>query len=167
MAKWYDEYLTDQEKKHLQVGQKGIRARQRKQIHEQNVKTAQANTLERERQSGAAYAKKMQSDSDRSREEIRKAFVNQRVEQKYDRNRAEQKYVRNASDSATRRQVSISTPTLKSAAYQNIRNQKATMIPLRVKQSANRISRGDSDTLRAVKMSTPTLKEAYKKNRVR
>ena len=30
MAKWYDQYLTQDERKHLQVGQKGIRARQRK-----------------------------------------------------------------------------------------------------------------------------------------
>ena len=29
MAKWYDPWLTDQEKKSLQVGQKGIRARRR------------------------------------------------------------------------------------------------------------------------------------------
>ena len=28
MAKWYDPWLTSQEKKNLQVGQKGIRARQ-------------------------------------------------------------------------------------------------------------------------------------------
>lgn len=31
MAKWYDPWLTSQEKKNLQVGQKGIRARQRQQ----------------------------------------------------------------------------------------------------------------------------------------
>jgi hypothetical protein len=81
MAKWYDEYLTDQEKKHLQVGQKGIRARQRKQTHEQNVKTAQANTLERERKGGEAYANKMQSDWNRSRNTIKKAFTENHVAQ--------------------------------------------------------------------------------------
>ena len=31
MAKWYDQWLTDQERRQLQVGQKGIRARRRKQ----------------------------------------------------------------------------------------------------------------------------------------
>ena len=31
MAKWYDQWLTEQERAHLQVGQKGIRARRRKQ----------------------------------------------------------------------------------------------------------------------------------------
>jgi hypothetical protein len=36
MAKWYDQYLTEQERKHLQVGQKGIRARNRKQQEAEN-----------------------------------------------------------------------------------------------------------------------------------
>ena len=45
MAKWYDPYLTDQEKKRLQVGQKGIRARQRKQAIEQNVPNAAAGVV--------------------------------------------------------------------------------------------------------------------------
>ena len=45
MAKWYDPYLTDQEKKRLQVGQKGIRARQRKQTIEKNVPNAAAGVV--------------------------------------------------------------------------------------------------------------------------
>lgn len=31
MSKWYDQWLTEQERAHLQVGQKGIRARRRRQ----------------------------------------------------------------------------------------------------------------------------------------
>ena len=75
MANWYDEYLTEQERNNLQVGQKGIRARRRKQVHENNVKTAQQQTLERERKSGEAYAKKMQNDTGRSREILKNAFL--------------------------------------------------------------------------------------------
>ena len=70
MAKWYDEYLTEQEKAHLQVGQKGIRARRRKAAHESNVANAQRQTLERERQQGAAYAQKAQSDYNRGRQAV-------------------------------------------------------------------------------------------------
>ena len=108
MAKWYDQYLTEQERKNLQVGQKGIRARNRKQeeaenrgyprssipvsqpskanaeagitarkTREQNVKTAQQNTLAREKQSGAAYAQKMQGDAAR-RKAIQDAFRKKR-----------------------------------------------------------------------------------------
>ena len=66
MANWYDEWLTPQEKSNLQVGQKGIRARRRMKAHEGNVQTAQQQTLERERQQGAAYAQKMQQDTARS-----------------------------------------------------------------------------------------------------
>ena len=36
MAKWYDQWLTEQERNNLQVGQKGIRARRRKQEDEAN-----------------------------------------------------------------------------------------------------------------------------------
>lgn len=66
MANWYDEWLTPQERSHLQVGQKGIRARRRQQAHEGNVQRAQQQTLDRERRQGAAYAQKMQQDTARS-----------------------------------------------------------------------------------------------------
>jgi translation initiation factor 2 beta subunit (eIF-2beta)/eIF-5 len=75
MAKWYDEYLTEQEKARLQVGQKGIRARRRKEAQESNVRNAQQQTLERERQQGAAYANKMQKDTARSKEILQNAFA--------------------------------------------------------------------------------------------
>ena len=75
MAKWYDEWLTPTEQKTLQVGQKGIRARQRKATHEKNVETAQKNTLAREAAGGEAYAKKMQSDYNRSKSILNNAFV--------------------------------------------------------------------------------------------
>ena len=74
MAKWYDEWLTPTEQKQLQVGQKGIRARQRKATHEKNVNTAQKNTLAREAASGEAYASKMKSDWERSRKILNNAF---------------------------------------------------------------------------------------------
>lgn len=75
MAKWYDEYLTDQEKKNLQIGQKGIRARERKKTQESNVANAQQQTREREAKQGEAYAKKMQKDSARSKEILSNAFL--------------------------------------------------------------------------------------------
>ena len=36
MPRWSDEWLTTNERKRLQVGQQGIKARQRKQEHEAN-----------------------------------------------------------------------------------------------------------------------------------
>ena len=36
MAKWYDQYVTEQERKNLQGGPKGIRARQRKEDEAEN-----------------------------------------------------------------------------------------------------------------------------------
>jgi hypothetical protein len=75
MAKWYDQYLTESEKKNAQVSTKAARARQRKATQDANVANAQRQTLERERQSGEAYARKMQKDTSRSKEILQNAFV--------------------------------------------------------------------------------------------
>ena len=75
MAKWYDEYLTESEKKNAQVSTKAARARQRKATQDANVANAQRQTLERERQSGEAYARKMKSDSERGKKILQNAFL--------------------------------------------------------------------------------------------
>lgn len=75
MAKWYDQYLTESEKKNAQVSTKAARARQRKATQDANVANAQRQTLERERQSGEAYAQKMKSDSERGKKILQNAFL--------------------------------------------------------------------------------------------
>ena len=75
MAKWYDQYLTESEKKNAQVSTKAARARQRKATQDANVANAQRKTLERERQSGEAYAQKMKSDSERGKKILQNAFL--------------------------------------------------------------------------------------------
>lgn len=75
MAKWYDQYLTEEEKKNAQVSTKAARARQRKATQDANVANAQRQTLERERQSGEAYARKMQKDTARNKEILNNAFL--------------------------------------------------------------------------------------------
>lgn len=45
MANWYDPWLTDLEKRTLQIGQKGIRARQRKQVADRLAKGATIATV--------------------------------------------------------------------------------------------------------------------------
>jgi hypothetical protein len=75
MAKWYDQYLTESEKKNAQVSTKVARARQRKATQDANVANAQRQTLERERQSGEAYARKMQKDTARNKEILNNAFL--------------------------------------------------------------------------------------------
>ena len=75
MAKWYDDYLTESEKKNAQVSTKAARARQRKATQDANMANAQRQTLERERQSGEAYAQKMKSDSERGKKILQNAFL--------------------------------------------------------------------------------------------
>ena len=75
MAKWYDDYLTESEKKYAQVSTKAARARQRKATQDANVANAQRQTLEQERQSGEAYAQKMKSDSERGKKILQNAFL--------------------------------------------------------------------------------------------
>jgi len=80
MAKWYDQWLTERERNNLQVGQKGIRARRRKQEDEANrgyprssIPISQPSMKTAEKNIEARKARE-QEQQNNTRQAIEKAF---------------------------------------------------------------------------------------------
>lgn len=77
MAKWYNQWLTTNEQKHLQVGQKGIRARKRKQDFQTDqanraIGTANAAANSASNRVNPAKRESVESSSERIRNALKK-----------------------------------------------------------------------------------------------